>query len=922
MIAFGISDVVRIAAQSDFNAGMDYYRQSRSTVKSFETVAEGHMVITAFTRGSANYIQSISVKVDGKSVSLSGRCSCDTANNCKHVVSAALTFMNQNTVTPSRTRVQKSEAALWLERLEKALAPEPVKKSILIYRISPSDTKGKLQLVFYRARLLKEGGYGKQKRIEFHQLRSSFMQRDFLTDNDREILELFGALESKVERNAHIEGELGGLLLERMVKSGNCYWHGNRNRALQWGETLSTSLLYKEESKGKFRLSFDLGKQYELLVTTPFSYVDTKNHVVGRLRIEDVEEKQLGLLLQAPLLSEEELEAFSIKAIQTLPSLPLPETLDVTTLATTPKAKITLFAQEGQHRLRLAFRYGGHLLNGCSLQQNKIVKEGDEYLKIVRDLELEKRVRTELETGGFSADESCVFQPDEKSRNSIEIWREFVQNLLPVLKEKGYEIEVDKSFLFRFEKGGEITLNVEEKKGWFDVGMEVDFREGKLNILALVSSLLEQNVDLENLPETIALEVEENHFVTLDAEQFRPILKTLVALYKGERVEQLHINQYEAHLLPKTGGSVKIGGSGQKAIKRLKKELESFDGIEKMEHSSGLKATLRGYQQEGLNWLGFLERFGFGGILADDMGLGKTLQTLAFLQRLKEQEKLTNPVLIVAPTSLLGNWKNEVKKFTPDLSFEVHHGLKRNKKIHLDFQSDIVITTYALLSRDLALFEQMDFSYFILDEAQNIKNQKAKVHSAAKKINAKNSLALTGTPMENHLGELWAIFDVVMPNFLGDYNTFKQFYQTPIEQERSGERQESLRSKVAPFMLRRTKEKVATELPPKTIMTRSVVFEGDQAKLYEGIRISMEKKVREVIAEKGLGRSHITILDALLKLRQVCCDPRLVPLSEAQKVKHSAKLECSNWSKSSWKRAGASSSSRSSPRCSPSLKRR
>jgi SNF2 family DNA or RNA helicase len=489
------------------------------------------------------------------------------------------------------------------------------------------------------------------------------------------------------------------------------------------------------------------------------------------------------------------------------------------------------------------------------------------------------------------ADVSCVFQPDSSSKNSIDIWREFIQNLLPVLEEKGYQIEVDKSFLFRFEKGGDITLNVEQNKSWFDVEMAVDFREGKLNILSLVSSLLEQNVDIENLPDTISFEGEENHFITLDAEQFRPILRTLVALYKGERVEQLHINPYEVHLLPKTGTFVKTSGSGKKAIKRLKKELESFDGIETLEQSSGLKATLRGYQQEGLNWLGFLERFGFGGILADDMGLGKTLQSLAFLQRLKEQKKLTLQVLIVAPKSLLGNWKNEVKKFTPDLTIEVHHGLKRDKKIHLDFKSDIVITTYALLSRDLALFEQMEFSYFILDEAQNVKNQKSKVHSAAKKINARNSVALTGTPMENHLGELWAIFDVVMPNFLGDYKTFKQFYQTPIEQEHSQERQQSLREKVAPFMLRRTKEKVATELPPKTIMTRSVVFEGEQAKLYEGIRVSMEKKVREVIAEKGLGRSHITILDALLKLRQVCCDPRLVPLAEAQKVKQSAKLE-------------------------------
>ncbi|MEN8146245.1 MAG: SNF2-related protein [Campylobacterota bacterium] len=891
MISFAISDVVRIAAQSDFNEGMDYYRQSRSIVKSFETVAEGHMVVTAFTKGSANYVQSISVRVDGNSVSLSGRCSCESAQDCKHVVSAALTFIDQNSTAPSRTTEKKSDAQKWLERLEKSLTPEAVKKSILIYRISPSPTKGKLQLVFYRARLLKEGGYGKQKRIEFHQLRSSFMQRDFLTDSDRDILELFGALESKVERNAHIEGELGGLLLEKMVRSGNCYWHGNRNRALQWGETLSASLLYKEEGKGQFRLSFDLNKHCEPLVTTPFSYVDTKNHVVGHLRVDGIEPQQLGLLLQAPLLTQEELETFSIKAIQTLPSLPLPDTLDVKELKVEPKAKIKLFAADAQHQLKLGFLYDEYELNGCSSQKSKIVKEDDEYLKIIRDIGFEKSAKEQLESAGFLADGSCTFRADGDSDNTIDTWRRFIQVHLPVLEENGYEVEVEKSFLFRFEKGGEITLNVEQKKSWFDVGMEVDFEGSKLNILSLVSSLLEQNVDIENLPETISIEVEENHFITLDSVQFRPILKTLVALYKGERVEQLHIDQYAAHLLPKAGNSVKISGSGQKAIKRLRKELESFEGIEKLEQAQGLKATLRGYQQEGLNWLGFLERFGFGGILADDMGLGKTLQSLAFLQRLKEQEKLTLPVLIVAPTSLLGNWRNEAKKFTPDLSLEIHHGLKRNKKIHLGFQSDIVITTYALLSRDLALFEKMNFSYFILDEAQNIKNQKSKVHSAAKKINARNSVALTGTPMENHLGELWAIFDVVMPNFLGDYKTFKTFYQTPIEQEHSQERQESLRDKLAPFMLRRTKEKVATELPPKTIMTRSVAFEGDQAKLYEGIRISMEKKVREVIAEKGLGRSHITILDALLKLRQVCCDPRLVPLAEAQKVKHSAKLE-------------------------------
>jgi len=894
LIPFRISDVLRIASQNDFNAGMEYYRQSRSVVKSSEMIAEGHMVISASTKSDANYVQSVSVLANGREVHLSGRCSCSDDENCRHVVSAALTYMNQNTPASGSKSVQISEADKWLARLEKSLEPEPLKKSILIYRISPTSTKGRLQLVFYRARLLKEGGYGKQKRIEFHQLRSSFMQRDFLTDNDRDILELFGALESKVERTAPIEGELGGLLLEKMVRSGNCYWHGNRNRALQWGAPLSTSMHYKEEQGGRFRLGCDLGRQYEPLTTLPLMYVDTKKHLVGPLKVEGVAPRLFALLLQAPLLGSEELESFALKAQERMPSLPLPDTLDVTELQAEPKVKITLFASEGKHRLALSFVYEGHELVGCSAEAAKVIRKDDAYLKIVRDRGFEKSCLDALEAMGFSEDtdsDGCTFLPAENGTDAIETWRSFVQVQLPLLQEQGYSIEVDQSFLFRFEKGGEVTLDVEEKRGWFDVEMAVDLGGEKLNLLSIVSTLLEYNSDIERLPETLAFEVEENRFITLESAQFRPVLKTLLALYKGERVERLEISPSELHLLPKSGPSFRMGGPAKERVKRLRKELESFDGIDTLDQAKGLQATLRGYQQAGLNWLGFLERFGFGGILADDMGLGKTLQTLAFLQRLKEQGKLERPVLIVAPTSLLGNWKNEAKKFTPDLNVVLHHGLKRNKKIHQTFDGDIIVTTYALLSRDLALFEQMAFGYFILDEAQNVKNPKSKVHTAAKKIEAKNSLALTGTPMENHLGELWSIFDVAMPNFLGDYATFKSFYQTPIEQEHAAERQEMLRNKIAPFMLRRTKEKVATELPPKTVMTRSVVFEGPQAKLYEGIRISMEKKVREVIAEKGLGRSHITILDALLKLRQVCCDPRLVPLEEAKKVQESAKLE-------------------------------
>jgi SNF2 family DNA or RNA helicase len=287
----------------------------------------------------------------------------------------------------------------------------------------------------------------------------------------------------------------------------------------------------------------------------------------------------------------------------------------------------------------------------------------------------------------------------------------------------------------------------------------------------------------------------------------------------------------------------------------------------------------------------FLRRYGFGGILADDMGLGKTLQTLAHLQLENESLRLDKPALIVAPTSLLGNWKAEAEKFTPNLRVALYYGSGRKEILDNINHYDLIITSYTLLSLDSEALKEHKFYYLVLDEAQKIKNSRSESAKAAKLIDAQYRLALSGTPMENHLGELHSIFDTVMPDFLGSLKTFKSLYQNPIEKEHSSEAQERLNKRIAPFMLRRTKDKVATELPLKTEIIRSVSFESDQAQLYETIRVSMEKSVRESIKTMGLAKSHISILAALLKLRQVCCDPRLLKIEEAQKVKESAKLE-------------------------------
>jgi len=878
-----------------FDAGSDCFKAQRSTIKSFEMVATDLMVISAHTKESINYIQSISVMRDAMGlIKLKGRCSCKQAKNCEHVVSSALAFMVDQSFISQKSRPAKSEATRWIEKLVRSQEPQSERKSILVYRLSPTQELGKMQLIFYRARLLKQGGYGKQNRIEYHQLIDNYAQRGFLSEEDRNILDLFGALKSDVARVAIIEGELGGLLLKKMVATGNAYWHGNRNHALSWGEPLQTTLMWSERDTTAC-LQLQLSKGIEVIATNPVHYVDTKSHIIGLLAIDNVTAKALPLILQAPSVSKEELNTFALNAISTLPTLPLPSSIEVREITGAPKPRVRLFSQEidgtKQHLLELSFVYEDELVYASDKGATLVRQEGEGFCKIMRDLNAEEMAQHYLQTVGFvpiaSMDER-LFAPQD---DAISVWKTLVTQGLETLRKSGFEVIVQQNFMMKFSAIDEIDISVESSENWFDIGMHITVEDQRINLLSMVSELLSQVSDLSNIPDTFSFEVAPQHYVTLSSELFQPVMKTVLALYKGERVEWLNINQYELHLLPKTGQLKHWSGSASKRAMSLKKELETFSGIEEVSVDATLKATLRAYQQEGVNWLGFLKRFDFGGILADDMGLGKTLQTLAFLQHHKAQQKQHRPTLIVAPTSLLSNWKNETKKFTPNLSILIHHGLKRIKDVQHLLKYDLVITTYALLSRDSALLSQIDFEFLILDEAQNIKNHRAKVHAAAKKIVARNAIALSGTPMENHLGELWAIFDVVMPGLLGSYAHFKQAFQNPIENEQDTKVMQMLQERIKPFVLRRTKDQVATELPPKTIMTRSINFDSAQAKLYEGIRISMQQKVRDVIKEKGLAQSHITVLDALLKLRQVCCDPRLVPLKEAQSVSSSAKLE-------------------------------
>ncbi len=306
-----------------------------------------------------------------------------------------------------------------------------------------------------------------------------------------------------------------------------------------------------------------------------------------------------------------------------------------------------------------------------------------------------------------------------------------------------------------------------------------------------------------------------------------------------------------------------------------------------------LQAALRGYQKEGYYWLQFLREFGCGGILADDMGLGKSIQAITHILREKEyrfsQDAASKPCLLVVPTSLVPNWLAEIERFAPSLRVLTLHGAKRHLRHPQLVHSDVVITTYALLARD-EFFLKQDWHIAILDEAQAIKNPQSKIARTARKLSALQRICLTGTPMENHLGELWSLFDFVMPHALYDQRRFARLFRTPIEKEDSQERREALARRIRPFILRRTKGDVALQLPDKTEIVERVELGEDQRDLYESVRLAVHEEVRREIERLGMARSRIAVLDALLKLRQVCCDPRLVKLQSAAHVHSSAKL--------------------------------
>ncbi|MGH8269815.1 MAG: DEAD/DEAH box helicase, partial [Steroidobacteraceae bacterium] len=376
------------------------------------------------------------------------------------------------------------------------------------------------------------------------------------------------------------------------------------------------------------------------------------------------------------------------------------------------------------------------------------------------------------------------------------------------------------------------------------------------------------------------LRLQDGRFLPIGMERIRRIAAMLVELFEPEGLDDRQCLVMPRAQRYRLAALCEIAGtplrSSDPALCELAGGMDELTAIQPVAAPEGFKAVLRPYQCEGLAWLQLLRRRRMGGVLADDMGLGKTVQTVAHLLLEKDAGRLRRPALIVAPVSALANWQQEIQRLAPALRQITLHGPSRRARFAAMASADVVITGYPQLQLDTELLLEQHFYMVILDEAQMIKNPRARVSQAARALRTEHRLCLTGTPVENHLGELWALLAFAEPRLLGEESQFQRQYRAPIERSGDRLRAESLAHRLAPCVLRRTKDAVARELPPKSQMIETIVLDERQRDLYDAIRLASHRRLREILEGQGLARSQITILNTLLKLRQACCDPRLV----------------------------------------------
>ena len=851
-------------------------------------------------------------------------CTCPMGGACAHVVAMLLKAIEERG-QPSRIN---PGVLSWVEEL-RMVAAAVTKK-----RAKPSVNRHQLFYILHwtpDARgfgITVRKGRDPDSAEEWWNIdRALIKPPSFVTEEDLGILRLLWA-ERTHETGLRAFGlgpKHGVVVLQRMVQSGRLY-PTDDFAPLQQGDPRPASVVWQVDENAKQVPSLRPTPPVDLVIPLqPPWYVDLDEGLMGPLQVIG-NPAVIARLFALPPLSDKEAALVAEALAELAPDLPAPvedASTHLRSINATPAPILFLktLQTHGNRNWRdysasysggpfdvamPFFRYADAQVRPDEVREFSTLPDG-ETVRIVRQHPQEQALMRLLADRGLQKIPSYALHtfgapPDGAYGLSGEVaWPAFMHDAVPALRTAGWVIEFSDDFRHHvLEVDAWEAELVESDNGWFDLDMGVIVEGARLPLAPLLAALFKRDgrwldaAVLERIDdrETIELKTPANQTIRVPAGRLKPLAATLIDLFDGfTGGDTLRISRFDAPRLVELNDMSRWQFKGQGDVLALADQLRAAQGISHIDPPLGLGLELRPYQKEGIAWLQFLREQKLSGILADDMGLGKTAQTLAHLLLEKEAGRLDRPSLIVLPTSLIFNWKNEAARFAPDLSVLSLHGPERKSLFVSIAEHDVVLTTYPLLWRDAEELCKHSYHLLILDEAQTVKNARSQGAEVVRKIEAKHRLCLTGTPLENHLGELWSQFDFLLPGFLGDSNSFTKYWRTPIEKLGDSRRRDLLARRIRPFILRRKKEEVARELPPKTIIVRTVELEGSQRDLYETVRAAMDEKVREEVASKGFNRSQIVILDALLKLRQVCCDPRLVKAASAQKVKERAKLD-------------------------------
>ncbi|MDQ2988494.1 MAG: SNF2-related protein, partial [Pseudomonadota bacterium] len=809
--------------------------------------------------------------------------------------------------------------ASWLQRVDAAAHPRPkltveIKDPKLaqykfVYVLAPTSGGRHVALCLCKARLRPNGEVAAASPVsEVFSLLSA--PPAYLEGDDEDLVRFFIAMRSGASQSSTAtepKGKIGAILLQMLLEQDKLLWANSWPDMsnglvypLQAGPVRKANLVWRDEGR-----TARLGWQVEpapgvthsaadqidyMLPTDPPWYID--NLSCGALELNrggvDISLAELqALVAQAPALTGSDKRRVSqlllAHGLQQLMPLPQPLTQRLRD-DVKPRPYLLLDSvqladgavQRWHDMAVLSYDYDGERVSFDPAQ--RVVRQIGDVTEIMsRDAAAEAAALGTLTALGFRKPATAPLNglTGALQLESQAHWLRFAEADLDTLSDSGWHVQRSKTYRYDVvaveDWYAEIDQPAEAGNAWFELELGIVVNQKRVPLLPVLVQLI-RSAPSDFDPDVLAAHGEADQMlatlpdglrVALPWGRLKPILATLGELYFSDKIKnRVRLSTLDAGRLEELARGTDLRWFGGEQLRETGRKLSLFGSVQKVPAPAGLQATLRDYQADGLAWMQFLREYDLAGILADDMGLGKTVQTLAHILVEKEAGRLTSPALVIAPTSLMTNWQDEAAKFAPGLKVLLLQGKERLALFDQIDGADLVLTTYALLPRDEEKLREHNYHLVILDESHYIKNNRSKAAQSAGLLNSRHRLCLTGTPLENHLGELWSQFHFLLPGLLGDEKTFNSQFRHPIERQDDPLRRALLNRRIKPFLLRRTKDNVAKELPPKTEMVRKVELSGAQRDLYETVRLAMDKKVRDEIDKKGVARSQIVILEA------------------------------------------------------------